>query len=181
MLHWFAHCVVTRPKGLERKLDMEKTLRVLWLAFVFTLSAQTALAQSTDLICDLVGHGSYYYDPEAMVDYYTLEGTLAACRTGTDPVSVDAGRFTLEGEVATVGQTGPGALRIWWDGGQPSVGWFTLAGIPEMLAASGYFTKGSYAGADFELTTLCTLQSTTSCFQTGSSSFAYTGTLTVRR
>ncbi len=160
---------------------MGRSVGAIWVGLVLMLSVNTAHAQSIEVICDVVGQGSYYYDPDTMIDYYTLEGTLAACRGGLEEVTLDAGRFMLEGEVATVGLTGPGALRVWWRGGQRSDGVFIMAGLPESLAMTGYFTKGSYAGADFDMTTVCTLQSTTACFQTGSSSFAYAGTLTIRR
>lgn len=165
----------------------ESTLRAcrsILIATVFCVGAtgasQRAGAQVPEVICDVQGQGSYYYDPLTMIDYYDLSGAIVDCVGPLEHPSLYEGRFELKGWVATIGLAGPADTRVVWHGGQRSVGEGTLTGLPASLTLVGQFSSGSYEGADFTLTTLCTVSSMGACFQTGSSSFSYVGELVIR-
>jgi hypothetical protein len=154
-------------------------MQVQMLAFmVAALSVVTNDVAAEVVVCDVHGEGSYYFDPLTLIDYYALNGELGACTGGPQAADLEGSRFDISGEVATVGLSGPGEIVLSSEPGE-SQGQMTMTGIPESLTMIGEFTSGSYVGALFEMTTLCTSASTLFCVQLGSSSFSYIGALTL--
>lgn len=148
------------------------------VSIVAALSAVTSSVAADVVVCDVHGEGSYYFDPLTLIDYYALNGELGACTGGAQAADLQGSHFDISGEVATVGLSGPGEIVFRTEAGE-SRGDMTMTGIPESLTMIGEFSSGGHVGAPFEMTTLCTPQSTPSCIQLGSSSFSFIATFTV--
>ncbi len=135
-------------------------------------SAFPARAEFAPITCGLDGTGTVVFDPVTNIDHYVWSGEIDRC---TVPV---AGVFTGQGYVATVGGHGTGTLSIVWEDGQHSQVEFVVTGIPEFLAMTGKVTAGRYDGRPITMEMRCKLHNTDECFQFGTSTWDFLGTIT---
>jgi hypothetical protein len=132
-----------------------------------------------DVTCGLDGDGSYVYEDSSQTDFYTWSGEVDGCRSATGSSVPESAAFDGDGIVVSTDGRGPASLALTWKDGSTSAIEGTLTGVPELLVLAGTVTGGRYAGQDAVIELHCKLKDTVSCFQTGSSAWAFLGNVRI--
>lgn len=145
---------------------------------LLSLWAVPAQASGLLLHCALEGHGAYVYHLDTNIDDFEWSGVVHSCASPAGAVTPERGLFRGHGHIdGNAAFTGAGELTLLWINGQTSTLSFTMAGLPELLVMSGTVSSGLYEGQALTMEFHCKLKDTQRCFELGSSTWEFLGTL----